>query len=107
VKNLGEMMKQVQEMQARMQDIQARLEQATVTGQSGGGLVKVTLNGKGALRACAIDPSLLKVEEKEILEDLIVAAHGDAKSKMESLFAGQMKELTGGLPLPPGFQLPL
>ena len=106
MKNLSQMMKQVQEMQARMQDIQARLEQATVTGQSGGGLVKLTLNGKGALKAVTIDPSLLKVEEKEILEDLIVAAHGDAKSKMENLIADQMKELTGGLPLPPGFQLP-
>ena len=106
MKNLSQMMKQVQEMQARMQDIQARLEQATVTGQSGGGLVKLTLNGKGALKAVTIDPSLLKVDEREILEDLIVAAHGDAKTKMENLIADQMKELTGGLPLPPGFQLP-
>jgi nucleoid-associated protein EbfC len=106
VKNLGQMMKQVQEMQERMQDMQARLEQSTVTGQSGGGLVRVTLNGKGALKSVIIDPSLLKVEEREILEDLIVAAHGDAKTKMESLIADQMKELTGGLPLPPGFQLP-
>jgi nucleoid-associated protein EbfC len=106
VKDLGQMMKQVQEMQARMQDMQAKLEQATVTGQSGGGLVKVTLNGKGALKSVALDPSLLKVEEREILEDLIIAAHGDAKKKMESLIAEEMKELTGGLPLPPGFQLP-
>lgn len=105
MKNLSQMMKQVQEMQSRMQDIQARLEQATVTGQAGGGLVKATLNGKGALKALLIDPSLLKVEEKEILEDLIIAAHGDAKNKMETLIADQMKELTGGLPLPPGFQL--
>jgi DNA-binding YbaB/EbfC family protein len=106
VKNLGQMMKQVQEMQSRMQDIQAKLEQATVTGQSGGGLVRITLNGKGALKSVTIDPSLLKVEEREILEDLIIAAHGDAKTKMENLIADQMKELTGGLPLPPGFQLP-
>ena len=81
MKNLGEMMKQVQEMQARMQDMQAKLEQTTVTGQSGGGLVKVTLNGKGALESMAIDPSLLKAEEKEIVEDLIVAAHADAKGE--------------------------
>ena len=106
MKNLGQMMKQVQEMQARMQEMQTRLEKETVTGQSGGGLVKVALNGKGALKSVMIDPSLLKVEEREILEDLIVAAHGDAKSKMENLIADQMKELTGGLPLPPGFQLP-
>jgi DNA-binding YbaB/EbfC family protein len=106
VKNLDQMMKQVQEMQARMQDMQARLEQATVIGQSGGGLVRMTLNGKGALKSVMIDPTLLKTEEKEILEDLIIAAHGDAKSKMENLIADQMKELTGGLPLPPGFSLP-
>ena len=106
MKNLGEMMKQVQEMQARMQDMQAKLEQMTVTGQSGGGLVKVTLNGKGALTGIEIDASLLKAEEKEILEDLIVAAHADAKGKIEQLIAEQMKSMTGGLPLPPGFQLP-
>ena len=106
MKNLSAMMKQVQEMQSRMQDMQTKLGQLAVTGQSGGGLVKVTLNGKGVLTGTDIDPSLLKPEEKEILEDLIVAAHGDAKSKMENLIADQMKELTGGLPLPPGFQLP-
>jgi len=106
VKNLSQMMKQVEEMQTRMQDMQAKLEQATVIGQSGGGLVKLTLNGKGALKAVTIDPSLLKVDEREILEDLIIAAHGDAKSKMENLIADQMKDLTGGLPLPPGFRLP-
>ncbi len=81
MKNLGDMMKQVQEMQARMQDMQAKLSQTTVTGQSGGGLVKITLNGKGTLTATEIDPSLLKTEEKEILEDLIVAAHADAKGQ--------------------------
>ena len=106
MKNFAQMMKQVQEMQSRMQDVQARLEQATVTGQAGGGLVKATLNGKGALKSITIDPTLLKAEEKEILEDLLVAAHADAKNKMETLVADQMKELTGGLPLPPGFELP-
>ena len=106
MKNLSQMMKQVEEMQARMQDMQAKLEQATVIGQSGGGLVKLTLNGRGALTAVTIDPSLLKVDEREILEDLIIAAHGDAKSKMDNLIADQMKDLTGGLPLPPGFRLP-
>lgn len=106
MKDFAQMMKQVQEMQSRMQDIQARLEQTTVTGHAGGGLVKATLNGKGALKSVTIDPTLLKADEKEILEDLIVAAHADAKGKMETLVAGQMKELTGGLPLPPGFGLP-
>lgn len=106
MKNLGAMMKQVQEMQGRMQDMQAKLDQMAVTGQSGGGLVKVTLNGKGVLTATDIDPSLLKVEEKEILEDLLVAAHADAKGKLELLVAEEMKAVTGGLPLPSGFQLP-
>ena len=106
MKDLGAMMKQVQQMQSRMQDMQAKLGQMTVTGQSGGGLVKVTLNGKGVLTQTEIDQSLLKAEEKEILEDLIVAAHADAKSRVELLVAEEMKSVTGGLPLPPGFQLP-
>lgn len=106
MKNLGDMMKQVQAMQSRMAEMQAKLEQATVTGQSGGGLVKVTLSGKGAMTRLQIDPSLLKPEEKDILEDLIVAAYSDAKSKSESMMAEEMKSVTGGLPLPPGFKLP-
>ncbi len=106
MKNLGDMMKQVQAMQSRMSDLQVKLEQATVTGQSGGGLVKVTLNGKGAMTGLAIDPSLLKPEEKEILEDLVAAAHGDAKAKVEAMMVEEMKSVTGGLPLPPGLKLP-
>jgi hypothetical protein len=106
MKNLGDMMKQVQAMQERMAELQARLDQQTVVGQSGGGLVKVTLNGKGAMAALAIDPSLMKPEEREILEDLIVAAHADAKTKAEAMMAEEMKSLTGGLPLPPGLKLP-
>ena len=80
MKNLGDMMKQVQAMQSKMADMQTKLETATVTGQSGGGLVQVTLTGKGAMSALQVD-SLLKEDEKEILEDLIVAAHADAKAK--------------------------
>jgi DNA-binding YbaB/EbfC family protein len=106
MKNLGDMMKQVQAMQSRMAEMQARLEQASVTGQSGGGLVKVSLSGKGAMTRLEIDPSLLKPEEKDILEDLIVAAHSDAKNKSETMMAEEMKSVTGGLPLPPGFKLP-
>lgn len=106
MKNLGDMMKQVQAMQSRMTDLQAKLEQATVTGQSGGGLVKVTLNGKGAMTGLALDPSLLKPEDKEIVEDLIVAAHSDAKAKVEAMMAEEMKSVTGGLPFPPGLKLP-
>ena len=106
MKNLGDMMKQVQAMQSRMAEMQAKLEQATVTGQSGGGLVRVTLSGKGAMTRLEIDPSLLKPEEKDIIEDLIVAAHTDAKTKSEAMMAEEMKSVTGGLPLPPGFKLP-
>ena len=106
MKNLGDMMKQVQAMQSRMTDLQVKLEQAVVTGHSGGGLVKVTLNGKGVMSALAIDPSLLKPEEKEIVEDLIVAAHSGAKAKVEAMMAEEMKSVTGGLPLPPGLKLP-
>jgi DNA-binding YbaB/EbfC family protein len=106
MKNLGDMMKQVQSMQSRMADMQAKLEQTSVTGQSGGGLVKVTLTGKGVMTGLELDPSLLRPEEKDILEDLIVAAHSDARAKSESMMAEEMKSLTGGLPLPPGFKLP-
>lgn len=106
MKNLGDMMKQVQVMQSRMTDLQAKLEQASVTGQSGGGLVQMTLNGKGAMTGLVVDPSLLRPEEKEIVEDLIVAAHSDAKAKVEAMMAEEMKSVTGGLPLPPGLKLP-
>lgn len=106
MKNLGEVMKQVQAMQSRMADMQAKLEQATVTGQSGGGMVKLTMNGKGAMVGLEIDPSLMKPEEKDILEDLVMAAHSDAKTKVETMMADEMKSVTGGLPLPPGLKLP-
>ena len=106
MKNLDEMMKQVQAMQSRMAGVQAKLEQATITGQSGGDLVKVTLNGKGAMTGVAIDPSLFKPDEKEIVEDLVAAAHNDARARVEAMMAEEMKSVTGGLPLPPGLKLP-
>ena len=106
MKNLGDMMKQVQAMQTRVAEMQAKLEQMAVTGGSGGGLVEVTLNGKGAMTGLLIDTSLLKTEEMEILEGLIVAAHSDAKAKVEAMMAEEMKSVTGGLPLPPGMKLP-
>lgn len=106
MKNITDMMKQVQSMQARMGEMQAKLEAATVEGQSGGGLVKVTMSGKGAMTALSIDPSLVKADEREILEDLILAAHADAKAKSEAMMAEEMKTVTGGIPLPPGFKLP-
>ena len=106
MKGLGDMMKQVQQMQSQMQDMQAKLEQTKVTGKSGGGLVTVELNGKGIMQGVNIDESLLVADEKEIVEDLVMAAHNDAKNKVEQMMADQMKEMTGGLQLPPGFQMP-
>ncbi len=104
--NIAEIMKQAGQMQAKMADMQAALEQVFVTGQAGGGLVKVTMSGKFTVKAIEIDPSLLKADEKEILEDLILTALGDAKFKAETVAAEQMKSLTAGLPLPPGMKLP-
>ena len=106
MKNLGDMMKQVQEMQGKMQEMQTRLEEASVTATSGGGLVSVELNGKGAMKGVSIDPSLLVADEKEILEDLILAAHSDARAKVDKMMAEQMNDVTGGMALPPGFQMP-
>jgi len=99
------MMKQAAQLQAKMQEMQQQLDELTVEGSSGGGLVSVTLSAKGDLKSVRIDDSLVKPEEKEILEDLIVAAHGDARRKAEALLQDKMKELTGGLPLPPGLKL--
>jgi nucleoid-associated protein EbfC len=106
MKDLMGLMKQVQGMQAKMADMQTELENATMEGQSGGGMVKVTLSGKGALKGISIDPSLMNKDEVEILEDLIIAAHNDAKAKSEAMMADKMKAVTGGLPLPPGLKLP-
>jgi len=99
------MMKQVQEMQSKMQDMQNELAEMEVSGQSGGGLVAVTLNGKGEMRSIKIDPSLLKPDEAEILEDLIVAATTDAKAKVDGVMQERMQSMAGGLPLPPGLKL--
>jgi len=106
MKDLGGLLKQAQAMQAKMAEFQESLEQVSVEGKSGGGLVAVTLSGKGAMAKLAVDPSLIKPEDKEMLEDLIVAAHADAKAKLEEKLAAEMQKITGGLPLPPGFKLP-
>ena len=106
MKNLADIMKQVSSMQSKMGDMQTKLESLVITGQSGGGLVKVSMNGKGSLQSVTIDPSLMKEDEREILEDLLVAAHADAKGKVEAAAAEEMKAVTGGLPLPPGMKLP-
>ena len=105
MKDLFGMMKQAQQIQERMQQMQEELAAMEIGGEAGGGLVRVTLNGKGELRGVRIDPSLMKPEETEILEDLIVAASADAKTKVEGQMQSKMQELTGGLPLPPGLKL--
>ncbi len=104
--NLGDMMKQAQEMQARMGEAQERIGAMQVTGVSGGGMVEVTMSGKGDMRRIRIDPSLLGGGDREVLEDLVVAAHNDAKAKAEDLVQQEMAKVTGALKLPPGFKLP-
>lgn len=106
MKDLMGMMGKVKEMQAKMEGMQAELEQLEATGEAGGGLVRVTLTGKGAMKSVSIDPSLLKDDEAEILEDLIVAAHALAKDAAEDMAKQKTAELTAGLPLPPGMKLP-
>ena len=105
MKNLGQIMKQVQDMQERMSEMQAKLAEIEVNGASGAGMVQATVNGKGELKRIKIDPSLFKPEEAEVVEDLIVAAANDAKSKADERMQSEMGKLTGGLPLPPGFKL--
>ena len=100
------LMKTAQAMQAKMQDLQADMDRTEVEGQSGGGLVRVTLSALGALRALNVDASLMKPDEKEILEDLVVTAHADARRKADALREDKMKAVTAGLPLPPGMKLP-
>ena len=106
MKNLGNMLKEAQKLQSRMAEMQAKLVDLEIPGTSGGGLVNVTLNGKGELRRLKIDPQLIDPNEGEMLEDLIVAAFNDAKAKLEVKLQEEMGKLTGGLPLPPGMKLP-
>ena len=96
------MMKQAGQLQAKMQEMQAELDRIEVDGTAGGGMVTVTLTAKGDLKALKIDDSLLQPSEKEVLEDLLIAAHADARRKAEEVMQDKMKGLTGGLPLPPG-----
>ena len=99
------LMKQATELKSKMEAMQAELDRLEVEGAAGGGLVALTLSGKGDLRGVRIDDSLLKPDQKEIVEDLIVAAHADAKRKLETTLAEKMQAMTGGLPLPPGLKL--
>ena len=104
--NIGNMMKHAQQLQKKMAEVQEELNSLEVEGISGGGLVKVTATAKGEIKRITLDDSLMKPEEKEITEDLIVAAINDAKQKGETKAQEKMKDITGGLPLPPGMKLP-
>jgi len=105
MKDLMGMMKQVGQMQARLKEMQDDLAKSEIEGQSGGGLVHLTVDGRGEVKRVRIDPSLIKPDEVEILEDLIVAAAADARAKVDSIMQTKMSEITGGLPLPPGMKL--
>jgi nucleoid-associated protein EbfC len=100
------LMKKAQAVQAKMKDVQEELERLEVEGQSGGGMVKITLNAKGQMKAIALDPTLLTPDDREMVEDLILAAHADARAKAERLAEEKMQAVTAGLPLPPGMKLP-
>ena len=106
MKNLGGLMKQAQQMQAKMQEMQAKLETMEITGESGAGLVRITLNGKGEMKGVKIDPKVADPADIEMLEDLIVAAHRDAKDKIDAQTSAEMQKITGGMQLPPGMKLP-
>ena len=99
------LMKQATELKSKMEAMQAELDRIEVEGAAGGGLLTLKLSGKGEVRAAHVDDSLLKPDQKEILQDLIVAAHADGRRKLEALLAERMQALTGGLPLPPGLKL--
>ena len=106
MKDLLGMMSKAKEMQAKFQAMQEEIASIEAAGQAGGGLVQVTLSGKFDLRALKIDPSLFKEDDGEVLEDLIIAAHNDAKAKSEAEMQKKMADVTAGLPLPPGMKLP-
>ncbi|MGH7120056.1 MAG: YbaB/EbfC family nucleoid-associated protein [Acetobacteraceae bacterium] len=106
MKNLAGLMKQASEMQERMQEMQAKLAAMECEGSAGAGLVSVVLNGKGELKRVRIDPKLATPEDREMLEDLLVAAHAEAKRQIEALTAEEMQKVTGGISLPPGMKLP-
>jgi hypothetical protein len=105
LKDLGGLMAQAQQMQQKVKELQEQLERLELVGSSGAGMVKVIVNGRGETRKVEIDASLFKPEDKGVVEDLIVAAANDARTKVEETVQEQMKQITGGLPLPPGFKL--
>ncbi len=103
--NIGNLMKQAQQMQERMQRVQGEIAAAEVSGEAGGGMVKVIMAGNHSLRRVTIDPSLMS-DDKEMLEDLIAAAVNDAVRRVEEMSKDKMADVTGGMPMPPGFKLP-
>jgi DNA-binding YbaB/EbfC family protein len=106
MKNIGQLMKQAQQMQSKMAEMQAKMAEAEMSGAAGGSMVNITVNGKGDIKKLSIDPSLLTPDDKEVVEDLIVAAYNDAKAKVERFTQEEMAKMTGGLQLPPGMKLP-
>ncbi len=106
MKDMGKMMKQAQKMQQKMSEVQEKMGQMEIDGSAGGGMVTVTMNGKGECRKVKIDPSLIDPNDAEVLEDLVVAAVNDAKGRVEERMQEEMQEVTGGMELPPGFQMP-
>ncbi|MDZ4741410.1 MAG: YbaB/EbfC family nucleoid-associated protein [Alphaproteobacteria bacterium] len=104
MKNIGDLMKQAQMLQQRFQEAQEKVNLVEAEGQSGGGMVKVTLNGKGLAKAVRIDPSLIDPKDAGMLEDLLVAAINDARVKLDAKVSDEMSKATGGLPLPPGMK---
>ncbi len=106
MKNLAGLMKQAQQMQSKMEEMQSKLEAMELEGEAGAGLVKITLNGKGNMRRIKIDPKLVDPSDVEMLEDLIIAAHANARQKLDAATAAEMEKVTGGMQLPPGMKLP-
>ncbi len=106
MKNIGQLMKQAQDMQNKMTEIQERLNETLVEGKAGGGLVTVTVTGKGEMKNIKIDPSLIKDDEIDVLEDLVVAAYNDGRLKADTMMSDEMAKVTGGLQLPGGMKLP-
>ena len=106
MKNIAGLMKQAAQMQQKMEELQTKLSEMTLEGAAGAGMVTVTLNGKGEMKGVRVDPKLLDPNDVEMLQDLLLAAHTDAKRKIEAMAAEEMQKLTGGLNLPPGMKLP-
>ncbi len=106
MKNIAGLMKQAAQMQQKMEELQTKLSEMTIEGASGAGMVTITLNGKGEMKSVRVDPKLLDPNDVEMLQDLVLAAHADAKRKTEAMAAEEMQKLTGGLNLPPGMKLP-